>query len=422
MAINRVTKLMLLLVMTLLTITGLAACGSATPAAQVVPANQVAKPPVSVAPTSTVPIVSAPAPAALASTAAAVAPANMEQVESFSGTIALIALEGSADLASSYRPAAVYLVGGKPRKLTKILTGGTYSQVSLAPGSGILAFRDDGLTQGADKSVKQNPDKAGVYLMSLPDGQPKLVRAGAANPQFSPDGASLAYSAPADPAGSGPTDIYLYQVANGKETRLTQAQSATGVYSTPRWSPDGKTLAVNLLAGNGGGQVALLPLVAPYQVKSLAVQPEGAALDAAWTSVPSWAPDGKHLVLAAGGCCPPDPQALMVVDTTAGTTAKLAVVARTPLWSPKGDAMLVEQNEEVHVVAPDGNNNRTIFSHPEAYVTRPVAWNPSGSHLLYVITHQGGDSGRFNGLYVGQTTGKSILLYAGFIVDADWKD
>ena len=415
MLTRRLTMLILLLLLTSLT-----ACGSAVP---VTPANPVAKAPANPVPTNPPPIVAAAAPT---SQPQMTAPANLEQMESYTGTIALISLEGSADLTSAYKPAAIYLVGGKPRKITKILAGGTYSQVSLTPDSRLLAFRDDGLTLAADKSIKENPDKAGVYLMPLPDGQPKLIRAGAANPQFSPDGSTLAYSAPADPAKPGLTDIYLYQTASGKETRLTQAQpDAAGIgggYGAPRWSPTGKSLAIHLLTGNGGSQVALLPLGEPNQaassIKPIPAQPEGAR----WASAASWSPDRKHLVFAAGGCCPAEPQTLLVADSATGATAKLAVAAQTPLWSPKGDAILVEQDEGVYVVTPDGQDSRLLFGHPEGYVTRPLSWNPSGSHLLYIIIHKAGDSGRFNGLYVGQASGKSILLYAGFILDVDWEN
>jgi dipeptidyl aminopeptidase/acylaminoacyl peptidase len=84
-------------------------------------------------------------------------------------------------------------------------------------------------------------------------------------------------------------NIWIVPTAGGKPAQLTRS----GKDSTPRWSPDGKTLAF-VSARDKKPQVYLLNVTAPGgEPRPLTGLPNGA-------SAPAWSPDGTHIAFLAG--------------------------------------------------------------------------------------------------------------------------
>ncbi len=109
------------------------------------------------------------------------------------------------------------------------------------------------------------------------------------DPQPSPDGKWIAYVVTVmdKEANRGNSDIWLVPVAGGESRRLT---SAPGTDNSPRWSPDGKTLAF-VSTRSGSPQIWAISLAGgePRPVTTLSGGATG----------PVWSPDGKRLAVVS---------------------------------------------------------------------------------------------------------------------------
>jgi tricorn protease len=128
--------------------------------------------------------------------------------------------DGAGEQQVAERPAE----GGPEKQLTHFTSGYLYGPV-LSPDGKQLAFSDS-----AHK----------LWLLSTDGGEPKQVTQDQLSEihdqAFSPDSRWLAYSLS---SRSRRRDLYLYEIATGKQTRLGNGGDAD---ESPVWSPDGKYL------------------------------------------------------------------------------------------------------------------------------------------------------------------------------------
>ncbi|NUM68751.1 PD40 domain-containing protein, partial [candidate division KSB1 bacterium] len=120
------------------------------------------------------------------------------------------------------------------------------------------------------------------------DGKDRLIKAGVHYAfSWSPDGAQLGYSRKSgkNPHHSVLYDLYLYDIKNKKEKRLTHAARA----HSPSWSPDGKMLAC-VVNGDGSQNIALYDIAADR----LKLITSHKTQEQAYT--PQWSPDGRQLL------------------------------------------------------------------------------------------------------------------------------
>jgi dipeptidyl aminopeptidase/acylaminoacyl peptidase len=175
--------------------------------------------------------------------------------------------------------------------------------------------------------------------------------------EFSPDGTRLAFVVNEPPKGDKrQSNIWLFVVADGSFHQLTFSEKSE---SSPKWSPDGKSLAF-LSSRDTNQQLYLLSLSGG----------EAAPLTKGKRDISrfAWSPDGKHIAFLA-----PDPK----------------TDAEEKKEKDKDDAHLVDL-EDKHARLWTFN----LADHSELSLTTPnyavsdLAWLPDGNSIAIVATDQ----------------------------------
>ena len=243
---------------------------------------------------------------------------------------------------------------------------------------------------------------AGDIWVSDRDGQhPTRITAHPAeefNPQFSPDGNWIAFSAAYD----NNVDVYVVPTQGGQPRRLTWHPAADVVSG---WSPDGKRVLFvsdREVSNSRSGQLYEVPLEGGYERKVMkAVAAEGV-----------WSPDGKRIAYRPyrlaytgingwrqhrGGDTPP----LWIIDPASGALEKIPHVNasdKNPMWIGNDVAFISDRN--------DGAANLFLYdsqTHAVRQLTHQTQWDVrnAGAYERTIVFEAGGllqsldvDSGR----------------------------
>jgi len=178
----------------------------------------------------------------------------------------------------------------------------------------------------------------GLYSRSTrqPALEPKLIQVTSypgfeADPSFSPDGASIAFSG--DVHSKGNEDIYVQNIGSDSVTRLTSDPARD---SRPAWSPDGQFVAFIRNEGYGGA-VYLVPSTGGPEQKLTHVNEGGLA----------WTPDGKYLA-ARHRSSQMEAPAQLLIDVATGATRPLTKtpgnrIDYTVRFSPDGKSAVMSR-------------------------------------------------------------------------------
>ena len=246
------------------------------------------------------------------------------------------------------------------------------------------------------------------------------------DPRVSPDGRSVAYTVQTLDAkeDASDTDIYLAPIGGGEALRLTASKKPE---TSPRFSPDGKSIAFLSAREGKKTQVWLLPRNGGEASKLTDLKASVSAL--------SWSPDSARLALVVADVDPDDNddaaeagakpktakpivvdrlqfkrdgqgylrkirQHIHVFDVKAKTSVQVTAGASDdsdPVWSPDGQWLAFVSNRTPD---PDANANSDVFvirpragETPRALTSSPgtdraPAWSPDGKSVVYVA---GGD-------------------------------
>jgi Tol biopolymer transport system component len=277
----------------------------------------------------------------------------------------VIAVLGSA-------PAAEGAFPGRNGRLAMSL--GFYPAACRAAGVGgeTVTFRPDGSRSGSRlkcvgplrvtdaSSPDWSPDgrrllaasSKGVVLMGA-DGSharavtsPPRVGEQILDPSFAPDGRHFVYERIDERGGS----LWRATISGGTQRRL-------GFGSSPRWSPDGRTIAYSRSSASGD-RVLLMDARTGRRVRRL---PEGTrALD--------WSPDGRRLVLAPRCCA-----GVWIVRADGKGVPRGLVIKSGPTfvqdaaWSPDGRRIALagyqrdERQGSVWTTSPRGTAQKRVF-------------------------------------------------------------
>lgn len=133
------------------------------------------------------------------------------------------------------------------------------------------------------------------------------------------------------------------------------------------WSPDGKWIALSIVAGErcGGHQLAFLPATGGEPVTvPLPPSPSG------FPESLSWAPDSSRLVVAYN-------DRRLVVHSVTGASEQPIATGSSPAWAPDGSAIAYTAGAEVHRVSPDGTRRQAIGR------GGAPTWSPDARSLAY---------------------------------------
>jgi Tol biopolymer transport system component len=277
----------------------------------------------------------------------------------------------SALAAVGYRPRVAPFVTGL--LLGVLLTGGvsmwlSRSQASVAPPTiRPLTF------SGRDIDANASPDGRVVAFVSRRDGRPRVwvkqlgggdevaLTAGPDDaPRFSPDGASILFAR----SEEGGWSLYVVGALGGEPRRVVK-DAAEG-----DWSPDGKQIAF-LRSSRESGPVWAALFVA--DVDGAHEREVARVADATFTS-PRWSPDAKVVAVFQGwagnaGVTP----SLLTYDLATGERRVVSSVGAALAWSGKSELLSAQMasssfNAASRLVAHDAVSGkaRTLFSSPNS--------------------------------------------------------
>ncbi len=238
-------------------------------------------------------------------------------------------------------------------------------------GPGKIAFASD--RNGSYEVFVMNRDGSDQRRLELGAGQGEAFSGVQAvrRPRWSPDGKRLA--------------IYAYR-QNGQDVIVANADGGsarilkTGGYNTdPEWSPDGRSIVFRALRNRNWGLYVIDANGANERV--LADTP---LMDRA----PHWSPDGKRVVFCNGFNSKREGgEEIYVVDIDGANPRRLTNRPgedSLPRWSPDGKWIafngVSEGKTQVFIMAADGSGLRQVtFS----FVNYSPAWSPDGKALAY---------------------------------------
>ncbi len=262
----------------------------------------------------------------------------------------------------------------------------------MADGEAWLAFQASG------------PAGYGIYLVR-PDGtgfHAPIAGVGSGtqlHPDWSPDGSSLTF----DMEESG--DVWLVRVDGWEPERLVDCEAPCAWASEAAWAPDGASVAFQRYAEVDGKTVSALEVldITTREVRTVLSAPEGLVMFA-----PRWSPDGRSVVVEVARFEGGTPRgqivgdSLGVIDLTAAMPEIRTIVpfewfANNPDWSPTGALLVFSApsaggepggaKSDLWTVNPDGSGltRLTDVAASGGTAIHP-AFAPDGEGVLFVLT------------------------------------
>ena len=203
-------------------------------------------------------------------------------------------------------------------------------------------------------------------------------------------------------AVNGWEGIYIVDPQEG----TTKLLPKTFEMSDPAWSPDGTTLAVSAPHGESSAVYTMKPDGSERRL----------VLDNAYS--PSWSPDGKQLVVVRGGGPDGDEEStgLAIVDADGSETRTLDLVsaegfqiAALPEWSPDGKliAFVDAAQGMIRFVSPDGE---AAPMHAVAADANGLSWSPDSTKLAFDRYVETKDGGRSVAVVLDLATGREAVF------------
>ncbi len=212
-----------------------------------------------------------------------------------------------------------------------------------------------------------------------PSTTPALTRSVEVSP--TPVATTLSSAVPSPlPATALPPDrsVIAFTVGLGEERSIHRiAGDGTGEMilaegSAPAWSPDGGTIAFTCPAQP--------PITDPTQGRDVCVMAADGSAGRRLVedgNSPQWAPSGRRLTFGRGVI---DTGDAWIVDAD-GSRPVMLMAGTPPIWSPDGQWLLIQPDSgawEISVLRPDGSGFRRLTGGSDG------AWSPDSSRIAFV--------------------------------------
>lgn len=199
-------------------------------------------------------------------------------------------------------------------------------------------------------------------------------------PTLSPDGARVVYVGPSIDA---PADgLYIMDIASGETARLPGTRAGD---ANPLWSPDGSTIAFTRGPSSG-----LIGAPGPYHI--VVVNPDGSNFrqltdgsDANYAM--TWMPDGKQLIynITSG-----EHSSLHSINVQTGEVSLISEVGSGSVGvSPDGRRLVFQENlllDKYGLFVSDlDGTNRKMLADGDPYVVTVPAWSPDGNWVIATV-------------------------------------
>jgi polyisoprenoid-binding protein YceI len=187
-------------------------------------------------------------------------------------------------------------------------------------------------------------------------------------PTWSPNGRRIAFArAEDDPAAPPPSVNVINADGSGRK------DLALG--GLPDWSPDGHKIAfMSETGGDGAGKISVIGADGST-VRQFDDTPTS-------DSEPRWSPDGRRIAVSAYGGASNDDIAVIEVGT--GRFRRLTHgpgYEDSPAWSPDGRRIAYVKDGAIHLLLADGSGDRAITTGRKDSVPN---WSPDGRRLNWV--------------------------------------
>jgi dipeptidyl aminopeptidase/acylaminoacyl peptidase len=232
---------------------------------------------------------------------------------------------------------------------------------------------------------------------------------------WSPDGRLLAVR-DVGLVGSG-IRVDRVWLVSPEDGGLREFASSIYLLTVGAWSPDGRELLLEGFAPSNSCPTVLAryPLDHSFSPQEVYRASGGLACSGGGLKGITWAdwsPDGSQIVVHEAVPVPdngPQVQQIYVISRD-GTAKRVLAEGRQPDWSPNGSAIVYATGPfygraTLHLVNPDGSNDRQLTSPALNETDEEPAWSPDGSKVAFVR--------------LGLAPDSTVTSVHAYVIDAD---